>query len=183
MKGSKARAIMLFAFVIALSAGTVGGILLSRLPLLASAQASSSPVALQLSLTEALELSPDQAQKMRKIWEGSRDKSHGMFAEAQDLQKGRDDALVSLLNDEQKAKYEKIAKEYADRFAALTARRDSMFQDSVEQTKSILSASQQKKYEEILRSRLGPKMNAGKELLPPPVLLPDTQVPKTSLDQ
>lgn len=178
MKANGTRAVVLLAFLIALGAGAVGGMLLSRLPMLGSAAASTAVNATPTSLTEALQLTPQQAEQMRSIWEKTRAQAHIAYADAQELQKGRDDALVAILNDEQKAKYEKIAREYADRFSTLTAKRDAMFQKAVEQTRTILSPAQQTQYEEVLRSRLGPKMPTGKDLLPSPVLLPDTEPDK-----
>jgi Spy/CpxP family protein refolding chaperone len=125
-------------------------------------------------LTEILQLTPEQASRMRSIWEQARSKAQTTQAEVQQLQKGRDEALVNLLTtDEQRAKYEKITKDFANRFTELTSRREGVFQDAVEQTRRILSPEQQKKYEEVLlRNRLGPRL-PGKELMPSPVVLPD----------
>jgi cell division protein ZapA (FtsZ GTPase activity inhibitor) len=174
MKANKARAAVLFAFLIALGAGIVGGMLISRLPMLSTA-AGAQPVTAQSPLTEMLQLSPDQSEKMRMIWQEAQGKAQTALAQVQALQKGRDDALVAILTtDEQRAKYEKVTKEYAKQFEEVIGQRDHVFQDAVEQTRQILSPQQQKKYEEVLRTRLGPKV-PGKELLPSPVILPESE--------
>jgi hypothetical protein len=176
VKSSKTRAAVLFAFLIALGAGIVGGMLISRLPMLSTAT-GAQPVRAQSPLTDMLQLSPDQADKMRMIWEEARGKSQTALAQVQTLQKGRDDALVAILTtDEQRAKYEKVTKDYAKQFAEVIAQRDQVFQDAVAQTRKILSPQQQKKYEEVLRTRLGPKAS-GKELLPSPVVLSESEPP------
>lgn len=177
MKGSKTRAILLLAFVFALGAGAVAGLLLSHLPFLAAASASPANGAVQSPLTDLLQLTPGQSDQMRTIWEDAQKKSQQVFTDAQGLQKGRDDALVAILTtDQQRAKYEKVTKEYAQRFAELNVRRDRMFQEAVEQTRRILSDEQKQKYEVFLRSRLGPRTpGAGKEILTSHVLLPDSE--------
>ncbi len=152
---NKTKTLLLLAFVIALGAGAAAGVVLSRMP-----KGNNHPLPIvpgneRSTLAEELQLSPQQSDQMRSIWENVRDKAHDCFEEAQNIQKGRDEALMGLLNDEQKAKFEKISKEYADRFTAMTARREAMFQEAVEKTKKILNPEQTAKYDEILRKRVG----------------------------
>jgi hypothetical protein len=94
---------------------------------------------------------------MREIWEGVRGKVHHTFEDAQQLQKQRDDALVAILNDEQKAQFEKISHDYADRFDQLSHARDQAFADAVEQTRKLLNEEQRRKYEQILKDHVGPE--------------------------
>jgi len=96
------------------------------------------------------------------------------------LQKGRDEELIGLLNDDQKAKYEAIAKKYADRFVDLATERDATFQKAVEQTKAILTPQQREKYEKLLSERGGPPPPPGRDLLPPPLIRKGTQGRKVS---
>ncbi len=174
MKANKVQTAVILAFLIALGAGVVGGMLIARLPMLSTATASP-PTSGQSPLTEMLQLTPDQSDRMRMIWEEARGKAQTAMGEVQELQKGRDDALVGILTtDEQRAQYEKVTREFAARFAKVTAERELAFQNAVEQTRQILSPVQQKKYEEVLRSRLGPKL-PGKELMPTPVVLPESE--------
>jgi hypothetical protein len=71
------------------------------------------------------------------------------------IQKERDDALVALLSDEQKLKFQKLSDEYATQFAELNRKRDKDFEKAVQQTRKILNEGQWRKYEQILRSRVG----------------------------
>ena len=154
MKPVKPMTLLLAGFVLALAAGVSGGILLARLPVAgaepADATAPSSPLAAELGL------SAKQSEQMRTIWEGVRTTAQECFDDARRLQKLRDDALVSLLNDEQKAKFEQISKDYADGFAELNRKRDKEFKNAVERTRAVLTAEQWQKYEKILRNRVGP---------------------------
>ena len=102
---------------------------------------------------------------MRQIWEGVRGKVHKTFDDAQNLQKERDEALVALLNDEQRVKFAKISQDYANRFNALTKKRDATFEEAVEKTKKILDTQQRAKYEEILKTHVRRGPPAG---IPPP---------------
>jgi Spy/CpxP family protein refolding chaperone len=154
MKAVKPTALLLAAFGLALAAGVAGGLLLARLPAaqgrhLTSAT-SASPLGAELGLTAK------QAEEMRRIWEGVRDTAQQCFDDGRRLQKDRDDALVALLTDEQKEKFEKISNEYAERFAELNRRRDAEFRSAVRQTRQVLTESQWQKYEQILRNRVGP---------------------------
>ena len=154
MKTVKPMTLLLAGFALALAAGVSGGILLARLPVAgtepADTTAASSPLAAELGL------SAKQSEQMRTIWEGVRTTAQDCFDDARRLQKQRDDALVSLLNDEQKAKFEQISKDYADSFAELNRKRDKEFKKAVEQTRQVLTAEQWQKYEKILRNRVGP---------------------------
>ena len=74
---------------------------------------------------------------------------------AQQLQQQRDDALIALLNTEQKAAFEKISKEYADRYAELLRQRDDEFAQAVNETRKLLDDQQRQKYDQILKSHVG----------------------------
>ena len=67
------------------------------------------------------------------------------------LQKEREDAVKALLTQEQAARYEEVRQEYARKSAALSQERRKVFQEAVERTKLLLTESQRKKYDELLR--------------------------------
>ena len=168
MRRAKPVTFLFVGFVLALAAGVSGGLLLARLPNAPAdapgGDAASSPLAAELGL------STQQAEHMRTIWEGVRGTAQQCFDDARRLQKERDDALVSLLNEEQKAKFAEISKEYADSFAQLNRKRDQEFKKAVAQTKQVLNEEQWKKYERILKSRVGPgplRELQGDDLAPP----------------
>ena len=153
MKSAKPMTLLFAGFALALAAGVTGGMLLARLP---DARAEVPTGSAASPLAAELGLSAQQAEQMRTIWEGVRATAQDCFDDARRLQKQRDDALVSLLTDEQKAKFETISKEYADSFAELNRKRDREFKTAVSMTREVLSPEQWKKYEKILTSRVGP---------------------------
>jgi hypothetical protein len=153
MKKNRIIVLLIGVPLIALGAGVATGMLASRLPAMNPAhppQASG-----QLPLAEQLRLSDAQRDQMQQIWERAQSRVRRGVESAQQLQQQRDDALVALLNDEQKAAFEKISKEYADRYAELMARRDEEFSLAVSQTRKLLDEQQRQTYDQILRSHVG----------------------------
>jgi Spy/CpxP family protein refolding chaperone len=154
--------------VLAGAAGAAAGMLVARIPGSSAGSASNTAAAAaspmdRTPLVEELQLTPEQRDQMRSIWEGVRDQVHHCFDDARQLQSERDDALVALLNDEQKAQFERISKDYANRYAELVRKRDQTFQDAVERTRKLLNDEQRRKYEQLLKTRVGPG------LTPPPM--------------
>src|SRR4051794_10862870 len=172
MRKTRIEILLISLTVLALGAGLAAGLLAARLPTASSPGPGSSPNGSasvdssnpapaptpgeRTPLVEELQLSPEQRDQMRDIWESTRGRVHQTFDDAQRLQKDRDDALVALLNDEQKARFQKISQEYADRFEALTKKRDTAFEEAVEKTRAILNDTQRQKYDELLRRHVGP---------------------------
>ena len=156
MRRTRIEILLIGLTVVALSAGVVAGVLASRMP-----GSQSAPGAEQTPLAAELNLTPEQQAQMKEIWEGVRGRVHQSFEEAQKLQKQRDDALVAILNDQQKAEFEKISKNFADRFDQIASGRDRSFQEAVEKTKKLLNDEQRKKYDEILKNRVQPGPGRG----------------------
>lgn len=165
---------MVLTFVVALGTGVAAGLFLSRLPAISAATTGAGAHGAEAtSLADDLQLDARQRRETRAIWEAARDKGHQFFTEVQTLQKARDEALVALLNEQQKVKYEKVAQDFADQFAALTAGREKTFAEAVAQTKNILNPQQQKRYEEILQKRA-----PGARDWPPPPVIRDASLSK-----
>ena len=181
MSARPTKPLFLLTFVVALIAGATAGIFASRFGPLArgSNRHAGDAAAGTARLADQLGLSDDQRDRMRQIWESARDQGRRYVSDLERLQKGRDEELIGLLNDEQKAKYESIAKKYADQFVDLATKRDDAFQAAVEKTRGILNPQQREKYEKLLTERGGPP---GRDLLPPPVIRkgtnPSTQIAK-----
>lgn len=154
MKNRRLQVLLIAITVLALGAGMAAGLLTSRLPAAGGTQRPDPLPIERTPLVEELGLSPEQREQMRLIWEDVRSRVHTVFDDAQQLQKRRDDAMVALLNDEQKAKFERISKEYADRFAELSQQRERAFQEAVEKTKMLLDEKQRAKYEQILKTQV-----------------------------
>src|SRR6266496_879024 len=159
MSKAKIQLLAIGLTVLCIGAGVVSGMLASRLPV-----ANKKPVevaGVPTPLVAELGLTPEQQDQMRQIWESVRTQVHACFDDAEDLQKQRDEALVALLNDQQKAQFEKMSKDFADRYAALEKQRQTFFDDAVERTKKLLNDEQRKKYEEILSKRVPPGPRRG----------------------
>lgn len=178
MKTNRLMTLFAVAFVLALGAGLSGGLLLARLPGGASGVTADEPAPApgsgSGSLADVLHLTADQRDRMRTIWEGTRLTAQGYFDEGQRLQREREDALIALLTDAQKEQYEKITRDYADRFAAVTRKREAAFREAVERTRAILNDAQRRQYDQILRSRVDPaslKAITGPDVPPPPAVI------------
>ncbi len=159
----KTTVVLTMVVILALVAGVVSGLALQGPP-----QAPAPARAARTPLAEELQLSDEQIQEMRGIWESVREKADDAFAEAQALDRARDDAYFTLLNDQQKAQFAVIQKDYADKLAKLKTQRDAQFDRAVKQTEQILTESQKKRYREILASRLDRKPVDAMDWIPKP---------------
>lgn len=162
----KTSLVLVLLVILALSAGLVTGLALQRMP-----AASEPPRLARTPLAEELRLSDEQVTKMRSIWESVREKADSAFVDAQSLDQGRDEALFALLNDEQKANFAEIQKDYAEKLTKLKADRDVLFDHAVKQTEQILTDAQKTRYREILESRLDRKPVDAMDWLPSPSLI------------
>ncbi len=153
MATSKLKVLVFITFVVALATGIAAGMVYTRK--LPAEQEMKPAMSDRPTLSDELSLTPGQREQMKVIWEKTRLSAADFFDDAQNLQKGRDEAVLAILNNEQKAQFEKISQGFANRFDALTARREALFQNAVEQTRQILSPAQREKYEEVLRRKVG----------------------------
>lgn len=92
---------------------------------------------------------------MRPIWEAARDEARACARQADRVQQEHEDQLTSMLNDEQKRKYEKLSQANHRRIAALDARRKAAFRQAVEDTRMILREDQWRAYEQIIKNQVG----------------------------
>ena len=159
----KTTVALILVVILALVAGLASGLALQRPP-----RASAAPRSVRTPLAEELQLSDEQIQEMRSIWESVREKADDAFADAQSLDRARDDAYYALLNDEQKARFAAIQKRYAEDLEKLKTQRDARFDRAVKQTEQILNEAQKKRYREILASRLDRKPVDAMDWLPKP---------------
>jgi Spy/CpxP family protein refolding chaperone len=144
---TKAKAIMALAFLLSFAAGGAVGWIVGRA---APREPSGSRLARELGLT------PEQSDKMRKIWTEVMQDSGRQFGERrQALQKQRDEAVRALLTEQQKPQYEEVTQDYTRKQAELSKEREKLFQTAVEKTKEILTPEQRVKYEELLKNRSG----------------------------
>ena len=170
--GTHIRAVLIGVAVLALGAGVAAGMLASRAAPSATGTPTTGPATAstidRTPLVQELNLSLDQRDQMRQIWEGVRGQVHDTFTDAQRLQRQRDDALVAMLTDEQKAQFEKISQDYKNQFDDLGRKRDMVFRSAVERTRQLLNDDQRRRYDQILKSAVGPNGRPPEADLPPP---------------
>jgi DNA-binding TFAR19-related protein (PDSD5 family) len=151
MKDRKTRWVIVAAFMLTLLGGVAAGMLASRffkVPAPAAASVGAVP------LSEELNLSTAQTEQIRPIWEGMRSEVNDCYRQAQAIDQQRQQALLQLLTPEQKERYSHIDQTYADRYTALTARRQALFDQAIVRTKALLNDGQKHEYEKILSRRL-----------------------------
>lgn len=161
----KTTVALILVVILAVSAGLVAGLALQRIP-----ADSPPPRPARTPLAEELQLSDGQITEMKNIWESVREKADSAFADAQSLDRARDDAVYALITNEQKAEFAAIQKDYAEDLAKLKTQRDVLFDEAVKQTEQILSDAQKKRYREILASRLDRKPADAMDWLPKPLV-------------
>ena len=105
-------------------------------------------------LTAELDLTDQQREQMHNIWSevmGATMRQHGDQSKA--LRQERDQAVIALLTDEQKTRYDAIYKEYLRKEAELSDQRKQAFDEAVKRTMQILTPEQAAKYEELMKKQ------------------------------
>ena len=142
---TKTKVILFASFLLAFAAGTSVGVLITG---------RGGPPRHRSWLTAELNLSPEQREEMGKIWReamgsGFRQQAEQRAAMAQQ----RDQAILSLLSETQRARYEAIQQEHADKMEELSRGRKRAFEEAVERTKRILTPEQVQKYDELMKKQ------------------------------
>ena len=149
----KTSLLILFAAAVVFAAGALVGMVGQR------AVGKTSDVGPTLitgrsRLTEELKLNPDQQQKIAAIWSAAVVKAGPPPTErVRALEKEREQAILDLLTDDQKTKYNKVVAEYRQKIDALHQPARAAFTEAEELTKPLLGPTQRAKYEEILKRR------------------------------
>ena len=167
---TKAKLILIVAFVVTLAAGVALGFTLRSLThhrARPSAVAPSDPAAPPPhSHFPDLNLTAEQKTKMDEIWNAVMRNSRKLQEEQrQEFQKQREEAVRAILTAEQQVQYDAVLKDYAHKMEELRKAREKLFQEAVEKTKPILDEAQRKKYEEWLKSLREDRHPGG---VPPP---------------
>lgn len=157
MGTGRAKVLVAIGFLAALLGGAAAGLLLSRYV----RPAAPAIVAGDVPLSTELQLSNEQRNQIRQIWEQVRTLNQGSFEDGQALNTWRDDQILKLLSGDQKKEFERINLEYQERYTAMTAKRESAFRQAVAKTKQLLNDDQRKRYEQILNRRGVQGENAG----------------------
>jgi Spy/CpxP family protein refolding chaperone len=142
---NKTRVIMIAAFLLVFAAGVSMGLLINR--------SKSSSHHFSVLATE-LNLTPPQREQMEKIWEdvmGAVSREHGQKRAS--LQQERDRDILSLIPDDQRAKYDLVQQYYSFKMDSLSKERDRAFEQAVEQSKKILTPDQAQKYDVLMKEQ------------------------------
>jgi len=140
---TKTKLILLVCFAAALAAGVAAGMAFSRF----SGRPHWRP--------DPLNLTPEQREQMRQIWSFVESLRSKHREQMDGLRRERDEAVIALLNDEQKAKHDTILKEHERKMEAIAAERQKAIDDAVKRTRGILNEQQRTKYDEMLEKRAG----------------------------
>ena len=101
-----------------------------------------------------MNLTQPQREQMEKIWSdamGPVYREHGQKRAA--LQQERDKDILSLVPDEQRAKYDLVQQYYTFKMDSLSKERDRAFEQAVEQSKKIMTPDQAQKYDVLMKEQ------------------------------
>jgi len=155
---TKAKLILVAAFLVTLVAGfTAGYTLRSFTP-----RRHDRPW-----LVYHLDLTPEQRDKMRTIWQEADAALNKISERGRGLRSERTEAISALLNGPQTMQYETIQQEYQRKSDELTQERQKVLEQAHAKTDPILTPAQRQKYEELRRTvperERRPPAGAGKE--------------------
>ncbi len=153
----KAKLVLILSLAVVFAAGLALGVLVGRLR-----DEGGRPS----WLTRRLDLTAQQREQMHEIWsEVMRGDGRSHWERVQELRKQREDALMGLLTEQQRAEYERLRQEIDREIERLFEQRREAFEQAVERTKEILTPRQREKYEEMLsrmpEDRRGPGQRPG----------------------
>ena len=144
---TKTRLILVASCIIVFAAGAAAGVLASKL---------KAPRPRGSWLSRELKLTGQQEEQMRKIWRPAGTARQGRHDDRMAvLARERDEAIVALLSEEQKAGYDAIGREYARKVDELAQERHKAFEERMAQTKQILTPEQARRYDELLKEPRG----------------------------
>jgi hypothetical protein len=141
-------------FIVTLAAGVLSGRLMKARATPPSSLLPPAPAAGSFLVSE-LQLSGDQSNRMRAIWEQTRDTVQDDIRTAERIQQQQDEQLNALLTPAQRTEYARITNTGRERLAALDAKRKEAFALAVAQTREILRPDQWAAYQQILKNQVG----------------------------
>ena len=109
---------------------------------------------------DQLGLSSDQQKRIEKLWGDTHQQILKLGQQHRDVEKNRESQILALLNDQQKAAYDKINKDIRASRDDLDKQREALIADANSHTRALLDPAQQDKWDilskEIRRRRGGP---------------------------
>lgn len=150
----KAKVVVIIGFVIAFSAGLVAGLRIQQPKVIADpGTGKTEPPKPKSWLARQLNLTPEQDEQVKKIWEAAMRSQPDRREDPRQLFREREEAVAALIAPEDKPAYDKIMKEFSDKMSRSGRDREKAFEAAVAQTKAVLTAEQVNKYEELLKKR------------------------------
>jgi len=173
---TKTKVILVVAFAAAFAAGVAVGFSIWGT---GHRRHGPSWLAAELNLTDA------QKAQMHDIWSGVMSETvRDHWQRRRTIAETRDQAILDLLTDAQRTRYDAILQTYAEQREAMEEERKAAFQQAVQRTKAILTPEQAAKYEELIKRgpRHGPgdrrgRRDRGERRGPPPPWDDDRQPP------
>lgn len=151
---TKAKAIILISFILIFAAGAAVGV---------SVQRSGERPRHRPGLFGGLDLTPEQREEVQRIWFGQTgpDRPH-MFDQVRRLEEEREQAVLDLLTEEQRALYDELMQAHERKLNEFSEERRRDFESKVEQTMEVLTESQREKFGEFIEE----SRERGRQLLP-----------------
>jgi Spy/CpxP family protein refolding chaperone len=141
---SRVKFILTIAFLLAMGAGVAVGMLSARYP------QTHGP---KSWLGDELNLSSDQREQMRAIWQDASKNRSRDWERRRTLEREKSEAIVALLTEEQKSQYDEINRHFAQKMQEHQQQRELAMQDAIERTKQILTPQQRERYEQIMQEK------------------------------
>jgi hypothetical protein len=142
-------------FIVTLAAGVLTGRLMNARATTPSSSLLPPARAGGSFLVNELQLSGEQSNRMRAIWEQARNTIQEYIRTAERTQLQQDEQLNALLTPAQRTEYSRITNAGRERLAALDVKRKEAFALAVAQTQEILRPDQWAAYQQILKNQVG----------------------------
>lgn len=139
---NKAKLLLVLAFMVVCAAGAVVGTAVDR-------RVRPAPVVAPFDW-----LTPEQAAKMKSIWNPVGDLRRKVFGERRQLEHDRREDFEKLLTPEQLAAYKKIQQDYETKFKTLDDQLHQAAHDADLKSRALLTPEQLAKYDSI-RAKMG----------------------------
>lgn len=142
---TKARTMVVVCFLAAFAAGIGAGLLVAR---------QRHGPRHRSFLVRELDLTSEQAEKIRAIWSGVREAlGPGRTEARRALETEREEAVRALLTKDQVARYDQVLEAFRRKREQMAEERKRRFDKAAEQTKEVLTEAQRLKYEKLLEGR------------------------------
>jgi Spy/CpxP family protein refolding chaperone len=138
------KLVMLLGFALMFVAGLAVG--RSRKIVPAAKPPDTQPASI---IGKELNLTPEQREQMKKIWEPVG--HHPEPAEYKDADRQRDESIRALMSEDQRAQYELIIHDHDTKIAALRAEHETAMRTAEAESRAILTEAQQKTFDQMIK--------------------------------